>query len=143
MLFTSYEFLGFIAVLFLLYYVIPKKLQWLLLLIFSYLFYFMAGPSYLLYILTTTITTYFAARRIESIGNAQSAYIKENKAVLSKEQRKAYKEKMKGRQWRWLLACLLCNLGILAVVKYTNFASKRMFEYRAEIYLRQQTATFW
>lgn len=29
---------------------------------------------------------------------------------------------MKARQWRWLLACLLLNLGILAVVKYTNFA---------------------
>ena len=29
---------------------------------------------------------------------------------------------MKTRQWRWLLGCLLLNLGILAVVKYTNFA---------------------
>lgn len=29
---------------------------------------------------------------------------------------------MKAGQWRWLLACLLLNLGILAVVKYSNFA---------------------
>ena len=30
MLFTSYEFLGFIIVLFLLYYLVPKGLQWML-----------------------------------------------------------------------------------------------------------------
>ena len=32
MLFTSYGFLGFLAVLFLLYYIIPRKCQWGLLL---------------------------------------------------------------------------------------------------------------
>ena len=39
MLFTSYTFLGFLAVLFLLYYLIPGKFQWKLLLVFSCLFY--------------------------------------------------------------------------------------------------------
>ena len=65
MLFTSYGFLGFAAVLFLLYYLIPRRFQWELLLAASYLFYFIAGPSWLLYILVTTVTTYFAALRIE------------------------------------------------------------------------------
>ncbi|MDE7223095.1 MAG: MBOAT family protein, partial [Acetatifactor sp.] len=122
MLFTSYAFLGFIAVLFLLYYLIPKRMQWGLLLIASYLFYFIAGPFWLLYLLTTTATTYFAAIQIEKTGLQQKAYIKANKEQLSGEERKAYKEKMKGRQRSWMLACLLLNLGILAVVKYTNFA---------------------
>lgn len=122
MLFTSYEFLGFLAVLFLVYYLIPKRFQWELLLLASYLFYFFAGPSYLLYILATTVTTWFVTCQIEKIGAAQSAYLKENKGSLTKEERKAYKEKTKGRQWKWLLACLLFNIGILAVVKYTNFA---------------------
>ncbi len=122
MLFTSYEFLGFLAAVFLLYYLVPKRFQWGLLLVFSYLFYFIAGPSYLLYIAATTVTVYFTACRIGKIGEIQKAYIKAGKETLSKEERKAYKEKMKGRQWKWLLACLLLNLGILAVVKYTNFA---------------------
>lgn len=122
MLFTSYEFLGFLAAVFLLYYLIPKRFQWGLLLVSSYLFYFFAGPKYLLYIMATTVTTYFAACRIGKIGEVQKAYIKSAKETLSKEERKAYKEKMKSRQWKWLLACLFINLGILAVVKYTNFA---------------------
>lgn len=122
MLFTSYAFLGFLAALFLLYYLIPRRMQWGLLLLASYLFYFIAGPSWLPYILATTATTYFAARRIEDTGLRQKAYIKANRERLSGEERKAYKEKMKGRQRAWMLACLLLNLGILAVVKYTNFA---------------------
>ena len=122
MLFTSYAFLGFLATLFLLYYLVPGRFQWKLLLAASYLFYFAAGPAWLLYILATTVTTYFAALRIEDMGRRQKAYIKANKDQLSKEEKKVYKNRIKSGQWRWLLACLLFNLGILAVVKYTNFA---------------------
>ena len=121
MLFTSYEFLGFLAVLFLLYYVLPKRAQQPLLLAASYLFYFIAGPSFLLYILTTTVTTYFAARRIGENLTRQSAYLREHKAELDREAKKAYKEGQKRLRRRWVIACLLVNLGILAVVKYTNF----------------------
>ena len=46
MLFTSYGFLGFLAALFLLYYILPKRCQWILLLAGSYVFYFAAGPSF-------------------------------------------------------------------------------------------------
>ena len=122
MLFTSYEFLGFLLVVFILYYVVPKKLQWVLLLVASYVFYFCAGPGYVLYLLTTTITTYLAGMGIAKIGEQQSAYIKANKATLDKEQKKAYKAKQKHKQWLCLLSCLIFNIGILAVVKYTNFA---------------------
>ena len=61
MLFTSYEFIAFLAIFFLLYYLIPKKHQWKLVLLFSYIFYYVASPAYLIYILITTITVYFAA----------------------------------------------------------------------------------
>lgn len=122
MLFTSYEFLGFLAVLFLLYYLIPKKYQWMLLLAASYVFYFMAGAYCLVYILITTVTVYLLGCRIEDLREKQSAYLKEHKAELGKEEKKAYKNGIKKRQWRILLIGLLINLGILAGVKYTNFA---------------------
>ncbi len=122
MLFTSYEFLGFLLVVFLLYYIVPKKLQWMLLLAASYVFYICAGSTYWIYLLTTTITTYIAGRMIARIGTQQSAYLKANKATMDKEQKKAYKAKQKHKQWLCLLACLFINIGILAVVKYTNFA---------------------
>lgn len=122
MLFTSYEFLGFLAVLFLLYYLIPKKYQWMLLLAASYVFYFMAGAYCLVYILITTVTVYLLGCRIEDLREKQSAYLKEHKSELGKEEKKAYKNGIKKRQWRILLIGLLINLGILAGVKYTNFA---------------------
>ena len=74
MLFTSYGFLGFLLLLIPLYYLIPKRGQWILLLGGSYLFYFLAGPDYLLYILTTTVTTWYAAGRIEDNARAASAW---------------------------------------------------------------------
>ena len=121
MLFTSYGFLGFVAVLFLAYYLAPQKLQWPLLLAASWLFYFIAGPRYLIYIGTTTFTTYLAARAIGDNAARQSAWLKEHKAELSKEEKRTYKEGQKRIRLRWLLACLLFNLAILAAVKYVSF----------------------
>lgn len=122
MLFTSYEFLGFLLILFPLYYLIPKKGQWILLLGASYLFYFMAGAYCLLYILVTTVTVYLLGCRMENLREEQGRYLSEHKGELGKEEKKAYKNGIKKSQWRALLLGLFCNLGILAVVKYTNFA---------------------
>ncbi len=122
MLFTSYEFLGFIIGLILLYYIVPGRFQWMLLLGASYLFYALAGTEYLAYILATTVTVYHTALRIEENADSQAAYLKEHKARLSKEEKKAYRERQKSLRLGWILAGLLLNLGILAVVKYTNFA---------------------
>lgn len=121
MFFTSYGFLGFAALLFLMYYLVPKKCQWPLLLAASYIFYFMAGADYLIYIFATTVTVYFAARRIERNLDGQKLWLKEHKAELSKEEKKAYKESRKRGRLRWLIFCILLNIGILAAVKYADF----------------------
>lgn len=121
MLFTSYEFLGFVAVVILAYYLIPKKCQWPLLLAASYLFYLIAGVDCLVYILATTVTVYFVALRIERNTLRQTAYLKEHKGELSKDEKKAYKEGQKKIRLRWFVCCVLLNIGILAAVKYTNF----------------------
>ncbi len=121
MLFTSYGFLGFTAALFLLYYLLPKRCQQPLLLGASCLFYLAAGPGYILYILTTALTVWFAGVRMGKNAVEASAWLKEHKEELSREERKAYKEGRKRVRRRWLAGCLLLNLGILAVVKYLNF----------------------
>lgn len=121
MLFTSYEFIGFLILLFALYYIIPKKGQWILLLVFSYLFYFLADPIYLIYIAITTVTVYLMGKQIEKLKDKQTAYLKENKETLDKEAKKKYKSFIKKKQWKVLLIGLLINLGILAIAKYTNF----------------------
>ncbi len=121
MLFTSYEFLGFCAALLLLYYIIPKKAQWPLLLVASYAFYFIAGPQFVPFIAATTLTVYLTARVMQSIGDKQSAFLKAHKEELSKEEKKIFKDKQKRKKLFWFVLCLLLNLGILATVKYANF----------------------
>lgn len=122
MLFTSYCFIGFLIVLFLLYYKIPGKYQWGLLLIASYLFYAVAGAQFLIYIGVTTLSTWYAGLRMEKVKQQYTGYRKLHKAEMTKEEKKSHKQEEKKKQRIWLLLCLFFNFGILAVVKYTNFA---------------------
>lgn len=122
MLYTTYGFILFFVILVVVYYLIPKKLQWMLLLLASYLFYSFAGVQYIAYILATTVSTYLFSYRISKLQTAQSDYIKEHKEELTRDERKAYKASMKSKQRFWLVLCLVFNFGILAVLKYTNFA---------------------
>lgn len=121
MLFTSYEFIAFLAAVFVLYYLVPKSWQWPLLLVVSLFFYWCADPMYLIFVAVTAASTYFVSRAMETLNTRQKAYLQAHKAELSREEKKAYKAKMKGKKWHLLLFCLILNLGILSVTKYTNF----------------------
>ena len=119
---TSLPFLIFAAVTVLLYYLVPKRGQWIVLLIAGGLFYAAAGSWYLPFILTTILTTYFLARIMENHARRDEDYIAAHKADMAKEERKAYKNAGKKKRYRMLLGGLILNFGILAVLKYTGFA---------------------
>ena len=121
MSFTSYEFILAVAAVFVIYYTIPKRFQWLFLLGASYILYFTANPWYLVFISITTAVTFFSARKISSLSQEKTAYLKENKATLDREAKKAYKEVMKKKQKGFLWLALLVDLGLLIGIKYTNF----------------------
>lgn len=121
MSFVSFTFILFIAVVFAVYYAIPKRFQWMFLLAASMVFYAWSGFGYLAYILFTTLSAYLISRRIDRLLCEQKAYIKENKETLTKEAKKEYKARMKKRTFRWLILCLVLNFGLLAVIKYADF----------------------
>lgn len=121
MLFVSYAFLGFLIVLFLVYYLIPQRFQWQVLLLASYLFYCVSGIKNLMYILVTTITVYIGAIYIEHNALQQKKYLNEHQTEMTKEERKAYRERRGNTRFRWLIVGLVLNIGILTVVKYGNF----------------------
>ena len=121
MLFTSYGFIGFLIIVFTIYYLLKGDWQWLFLLLASYIFYFLADPRYLIFIAVTTVTTFFAAKKISDKKEAFEGWFKEHKKEYEKEERKALKAKEHSIEKKIFLACLLFNLGILAVTKYTNF----------------------
>lgn len=121
MSFASYSFLLFLAVVLVAYYLIPKKYQWMLLLGASYVFYAFAGWGCLVYITVSAASTYFASLQLHKLNKEQSAYLKANKATLSSDEKSAYKNAMNKRRRWWFLGALFVNLGILCVLKYTNF----------------------
>ena len=64
---TSVEFLAFIAVLLILYWNIPGRFQWMLLLTASVIFYVLNAPVYtLIYIGVSIVTVYCATMYFEN-----------------------------------------------------------------------------
>ncbi|MDE6566758.1 MAG: MBOAT family protein, partial [Lachnospiraceae bacterium] len=124
-MFVSYGFIAFLCILFVLYYVLPKKCQWILLLLANFLFYFSAGKWYPVFILITSLTVYGTGRMLERLDEKWERYTAEIRSGKipkpSREEKKAHKAGINGQKKAWMLLCLLLNLGILAVLKYTNF----------------------
>ena len=120
MLFTSYNFILFLLALFVLYYITPKNTSGCFYLRQAF-FYSFSGWDNVAYITVTIAATYFTAVKIGQLYEKQESYLRENKASLTREEKKAYKEKIKAYQKKYLLLCLFFDLGILAVLKYTNF----------------------
>ena len=121
MLFTSYGFIVFLCILFLAYYLVPKRWQWGLLLAASYVFYAFAGWECLIFILVTTLSAYFIARLIDRAARREEEYISSARDSMDKESRKKYRAAAKKKRFRILVCGLVLNFGILAVLKYTGF----------------------
>ena len=121
MLFTSYGFIAFVAVLLVLYYIVPKKTQWMLLLGASYFFYAFSGIWNFAFIFAVTISCYIIARVMARMRAREDDTVEKNRDTWEKEERKAYRAKQKKRRLRVLVLGIVINIGILAVVKYTAF----------------------
>lgn len=121
MLFTDYSFIAFLIVVCILYYTIPKKAQGPFLLLASYIFYASAGVHFILFLISTTVSTYLVSLQIGKWHSTQEAYLLEHKKEMDRAAKKEYKEGIRKHRWRWLLLCLFFNFGVLAVFKYTDF----------------------
>ena len=98
MSFNSLAFLIFLPIVVALYYILPHKARWIMLLIASYIFYTYWNFSLIFLILTTTLVSYLAGILIE----------------------KTDKDKLK--KFYLIVAVSIC-LGILIFFKYFNFLS--------------------
>ena len=65
MLFNSFAYILFLPVVFIIYWILPHKYRWGLLLIASYYFYMSWNPQYIILIFGTTAISYIAALEIE------------------------------------------------------------------------------
>ena len=121
MAFTSLAFLLFVAAVVLIYYVTPEKYRWIVLLAASYGYYLQASAKSFIFIITTTVVTFYCAQYIDRENQGQKKYLAENKASLSRDEKKAYKETVAKRKKRILLIGLVIDFGILIVLKYFRY----------------------
>lgn len=96
MLFNSTEFLLFFSLVTSLFFLLPHKFRWALLLVASCYFYMAFVPYYILILGFTIVVDYYAGILIEKARN-------------------------KRRKKRWLICSLVANIGVLAIFKYYNF----------------------
>lgn len=114
---TSTYFLILAVLLVPIFYLVPKKVQWYVLLAASLVFYVFSGWTNIFYVLFATASAYFATLFMTKLKDKQSAYIKANKESLTKEEKKAYKQKIKSKRKAVMLVCVILNLCILLFFK--------------------------
>ena len=101
MLFNSTDFLVFFPIVLMIYFVIPRKMRYIWLLIASYYFYMSLSPHYLILLVILTLVTYFTG------------------IIMEKSSPKVRK--------CLLVVCLVISLGMLAVFKYAGFVTNGAF----------------
>lgn len=120
--YTSLNFILFVALTVLVYFLFPfKKQKWTVLLVASYVFYLFAGYKYVAFILFTTVSTYLFALWINSIGVKSKETLKLNKQTWDKDEKKKFKNSIKHKKRLVMALVLVVNFGILAFLKYYNF----------------------
>jgi alginate O-acetyltransferase complex protein AlgI len=100
MLFNSIHFAFFFILVTGLYFILPQKFRWALLLFSSCYFYMVFIPAYIFILFFTIIIDYFAG--------------------ILLEQTKGKKRRL------FLIASLIANIGVLAVFKYYNFLTDNL-----------------
>jgi len=125
MLFNSINFIIFLPIVLVIYYIIPTKFKKLWLLLASYFFYMCWNAKYAVLILTSTIVTYFCGIFIEKIKQMD----------LSDEDKTKRKKLV-------LVLSLIINLGILGYFKYTNFFMSLIAGISAALHVNMNVPTF-
>ncbi|MBQ7335466.1 MAG: MBOAT family protein [Clostridia bacterium] len=121
MLFTSFSFVLFAALTLLLYFTVPKRAQWCVLLCASLGFYLLCGMEYFIFILYTAAVTYLTAFLLQKRADAEDATVAANRDTWSKAERKSFRAVEKKKRFHILIVGLLLGFGMLAVLKYTAF----------------------
>lgn len=118
---TSFPFLLFAGALLIAYYALPRKCQWIVLLVASVTFYLLGGLRNAFYILITATSVWLCIRAMQKRTDRRKEYLKANKATLTREDKAALKARDKTVRKRIMVGCLVLNFGILCVFKYLGF----------------------
>ena len=97
MLFNSFSYAFFLPIVFVIYWILPQRYQWILILLSSYYFYMCWNPKYAVLIAFTTLVSYICG------------------ILLERSNRKWVKQSI-------MITTVLACLGVLFIFKYYGFA---------------------
>lgn len=120
----SFEFVVFVIVFLLVYFKLSGKYQWISLLIASFIFYLCSDWRLVGYLLVTIFTQFYAAIKMDDLRlefEHKSIYLQ------TIEETVFLKKMIKRKKRKWLFFSILINVGLLCVVKYTNFMTDSIY----------------
>ena len=111
--------IAFLPIVLLLYYILPKKARWGVLLASSLIFYILSSGIFTFIMLGTSVTIYVAGLLMQKINDN----FKKQKSIegITKEEKKLLKKKATNRKKLVVLAIVIINFGLLLTLKYGNF----------------------
>lgn len=113
----SFSFMFLVLIACAMYYIVPKTYRWFILLLANIVFYFASSNWLIVFLLASIFSVYIGGLLIQKQTDLQKSTIK----TLEKEQKKAFKNKIKKRK-KWIVFLILCvNVGILLYLKYYGF----------------------
>lgn len=115
MTFLSGIFFVFLLITFIIYFIVPLRLRWIVLLAASVVFYLSSGVPQILFILLSSLLVYSAARWIDVLYTRQDRELKEGE--FSREEKKARKLSDRKKCRRILNAAALLLLLVLTYCK--------------------------
>lgn len=120
MSYASYTYLlFFLAPVFILYTVFPKKAKWVVLLASSYIFYLINSGGLLIFLILTTAAVFITGRFLNLIQDRFDSV----KKSLEKEERRALKAVITKQKRTVIAVALIFVFGMLGFLKYFNFFS--------------------
>ena len=116
MSFVSAFFLAFIAVVTVVYFVMPKTVRWVVLLVASYLFFFINSHFLILVLFAQTLVTYLCGRWMGIIDDKLALPADADRAA-----KRAAKSEAKRLKKRAVHVGVVFNIGVWLFLKYFNF----------------------
>lgn len=125
---TSFYFLLFYAFVLLIYYIVPKKGQWVILLLASILYYLFSDNGFLIfYPLAAVLVCHLGVRRMVQVRERAKAQKEEMSSAENSgksPQKSLWKSLRKSPERlcrQALVAVIVINVGVLFLLKYINF----------------------
>ena len=121
MSFVSYEFMAFVAVLAFVYYLVPRRAQWIVLLVGSAWFYYVCDAAQAIYIAAAIVITYVWSLLIYRMIENEEAHIASLGDDVSRKEKRQHRISFRKKRNCVLAVGIVLLLALLVGTKYLGF----------------------